>query len=236
MTGDARAAGIWNGLKAAPVPELRSIFSVDPDRLTKHVLEVAGLRLDFAKTHLLDATIDSFIDLADVVDFNGARAAMFAGEPINNSEGRAVEHCALRGEGRAETVAEAKMLGMRMRTLIDAIEAEALGEVRHILHIGIGGSALGPDLLVDALARHSDRYDVAVVSNVDGAALEEALRGFDPHTTLIAVASKTFTTSETLLNATSALQWMMDAGVDDPYGHVIALTAAPDKAIEWGID
>ncbi|HEX7821525.1 MAG TPA: glucose-6-phosphate isomerase [Sphingobium sp.] len=236
MTGESRIAEILNRLKTADIPELRSIFTVDPDRLTKHVIEVDAIRFDFAKTHLLDTTVDAFLDLADAAGFSAARAAMFAGEAINNSEGRAVEHSALRGEGRAETVAEAKTLGIRMRTLIDAIEGEALGEIRHVLHIGIGGSALGPDLLVDALARHSERYDVAVVSNVDGSALEEAIRGFDPHTTLVAIASKTFTTGETMLNAASALQWMVDAGVDDPYGHVIALTAAPDKAMEWGVD
>ncbi|HEX7872220.1 MAG TPA: glucose-6-phosphate isomerase [Sphingobium sp.] len=236
MSDDAQVSAIWKALESAEVPELRSIFTADPDRLTKHVFEVAGIRFDFSKTHLLDSTVDNFLGLADAVDLNGARAAMFAGEAINNSEGRAVEHAALRGEGRAETVEEARGLRIRMRTLIDAIEADALGEVRHVLHIGIGGSALGPDLLVDALARHGDRYDVAVVSNVDGSALEEAIAGFDPHTTLIAIASKTFTTGETMLNAASALQWMMDAGVDDPYGRVIALTAAPEKAMEWGVD
>jgi len=123
-----------------------------------------------------------------------------------------------------------------MRGLIDAIEAEALGPIRHILHIGIGGSALGPELLIDALGREGGRYDVAIVSNVDGCALEEAIADFDPHATLIAVASKTFTTTETLLNAESALDWMREHGVEDPYGHVVALTAAPDKAIEWGVD
>ncbi|MFT3966086.1 MAG: glucose-6-phosphate isomerase [Sphingobium sp.] len=236
MADDGKLSAIWHGLESAKVPELRSIFTVDPDRLTKHVFEAAGIRFDFSKTHLLDSTVDSFIELAEAADFAAARAAMFAGEAINNSEGRAVEHAALRGEGRAETVAEAKALRVRMRTLIDAIEGEALGEVAHVLHIGIGGSALGPDLLVDALARHSERYDVAVVSNVDGSALEQAIADFDPHATIIAIASKTFTTSETMLNAQSALQWMMDAGVDDPYGRVIALTASPEKAMEWGVD
>lgn len=236
MADAPRMTEIWDALKTADVPELRTIFSVDPDRLTKHVIEVGDIRFDFAKTHLLDATVDAFVDLADAADLAGARTAMFAGEVINTSEGRAVEHGALRGEGRTETVEEAKALRARMRTLIDAIEGEALGPIRHVLHIGIGGSALGPDLLVDALARHSGRYDVAIVSNVDGSALEEAIGGFDPHATLIAVASKTFTTGETMLNAASALQWMMDAGVDDPYGRVIALTASPDKAMEWGVD
>jgi glucose-6-phosphate isomerase len=123
-----------------------------------------------------------------------------------------------------------------MRAVIDAIEAEAFGPVRHILHIGIGGSALGPDFLVDALGRDSDRYDVAVVSNVDGAALEEVFRRFDPTATLLVIASKTFTTTETMLNAQSALTWLEEGGVIDPYGRVIALTASPERAVEFGID
>jgi glucose-6-phosphate isomerase len=123
-----------------------------------------------------------------------------------------------------------------MRALIDAIEAEAFGPVRHILHIGIGGSALGPDFLIDALGRDSGRYEAAIVSNVDGAALEEAVAGFDPHTTLVAIASKTFTTLETLINARSAIAWLEENGVEDPYGRLVALTAAPDKAVEFGVD
>src|SRR6187549_2003965 len=97
----------------------------------------------------------------------GKRDALFAGAEINVTEGRAAEHTAERGEGSPESVARARGFHSRMRALINAIEAEALGPVRHILHIGIGGSALGPDLLVDALGRDLDRYDVAVVSNVD---------------------------------------------------------------------
>src|SRR3546814_6182851 len=82
-----------------------------------------------------------------------------------------------------------------MRALIDAIEGGALGPIRHVLHVGIGGSALGPDLLIDALGREEDRYDVAIVSNVDGAALEVAFARFDPAATLLVIASKTFTTT-----------------------------------------
>jgi glucose-6-phosphate isomerase len=236
MVDAARMAEVWKELASAKAPELRTIFSTDPDRLPKHVIELAGLRIDLSKTHLTDAMLDAFVALTEVSGLAGARAAMFDGAVINTTEGRSVEHAALRGVGKADTVADAKALRIRMRTLIDAIEAGALGDIRHVLHIGIGGSALGPDLLVDALARTSNRYDVAVVSNVDGCALEEAMARFDPQATILAVASKTFTTSETMLNAASALQWMMSAGVDDPYGRVIALTASPEKAIEWGVD
>jgi glucose-6-phosphate isomerase len=161
---------------------------------------------------------------------------MFAGQPVNVTEGRAAEHCAERGEGAPESVALARALHARMRGLIDAIEADAFGPIRHVLHVGIGGSALGPNLLIDALGRDSNRYDVAIVSNVDGAALEEVFARFDPSATLLAVASKTFTTSETMLNAESVLEWMTEAGVEDPYGRVVALTAAPDKALAWGVD
>jgi glucose-6-phosphate isomerase len=236
MVDAARMAAVWKELTSAKPPELKTIFSVDPDRLTKHVIELAGLRIDLSKTHLTDATLDAFVALTEFSGLAEARTAMFDGAVINTTEGRSVEHTALRGVGKADTVADAKALRIRMRTLIDAIEAGALGDIRHVLHIGIGGSALGPDLLVDALARTSNRYDVAVVSNVDGCALEEAMARFDPQATILAVASKTFTTSETMLNAASALHWMMSAGVDDPYGRVIALSASPEKAIEWGVD
>jgi glucose-6-phosphate isomerase len=120
--------------------------------------------------------------------------------------------------------------------LIDAIEAGAFGDVTGVLHIGIGGSALGPALLVDALGRRERRYRVRVVANIDGQALDEALADLDPATTLVAIASKTFTTAETLRNADSAISWLQEHGVDDPYGRLIALTAAPHKAVEFGID
>jgi glucose-6-phosphate isomerase len=108
--------------------------------------------------------------------------------------------------------------------------------VKHLIHIGIGGSALGPALAIDALTRDGALVDVHVVSNIDGVALETAFAACDPQTTLIAVASKTFTTTETITNALSALSWLSENGVDDPYGRVVALTAAPDKAVEWGVD
>lgn len=227
---------LWDAIRAVPEPDLKNIFESDPGRLERFTLAVGALRFDWSKTHMTPLVIDAFTELAQARDFAGRRDALFSGATINATEGRAAEHSAERGEGAPGSVARAKMLHSRMRALIDAIEAEALGPVRHILHVGIGGSALGPDLLMDALGRDADRYDVAIVSNVDGCALEEAVRNFDPQATLLAVASKTFTTTETMLNARSAIGWMAEGGVDDPYGRVIALTASPDKAIEWGVD
>ncbi|MFN4097166.1 MAG: glucose-6-phosphate isomerase [Sphingomonas sp.] len=226
----------WSAIESLPRTPLNDLFAADANRLASLTTDVAGIHFDFSKTHLDGAALDAFAALAKSAGFAAKREALFAGEAVNVTEGRAAEHTAERGEGSEDSVARAAAYHARMRGLIDAIEAEALGPVRHILHIGIGGSALGPELLIDALGRDMDRYDVAIVSNIDGCALEEAIDSFDPHATLIAVASKTFTTTETLLNATSALDWMREHGVEDPYGRVIALTAAPDKAVEWGVD
>ncbi|WP_156678842.1 glucose-6-phosphate isomerase [Sphingomonas profundi] len=233
---DAAREQAWDAIAAVERQSLATLFEREPDRLSRLVVEEAGLRFDFAKTHLDAALLPAFVGLAEAAGFAARRDALFAGDIVNPSEGRAAEHGAERGEGAPESVARARALHARMRALIDAIEAEALGPIRHVLHLGIGGSALGPKLVIDALGREADRYDVAIVSNVDGAALDEVFARFDPAATLIAVASKTFTTTETLLNAESALAWMEEAGVEDPYGQVVALTAAPDRAIAWGVD
>jgi glucose-6-phosphate isomerase len=226
----------WSTIEALPRPTLSELFAGDTDRLAKLSLDVAGIHFDWSKTHLTAQGVEAFAALAKACDLAGKREALFGGEAVNVTEGRAVEHTAERGEGKPESVATARASHGRMRTLIDGIEAEALGPVRHILHVGIGGSALGPHLLVDALGREDKRYDVAIVSNVDGVALEDAFARFDPAATLLVAASKTFTTTETMMNATSVLAWMTEHGVDDPYGRVVALTAAPDKAVEWGVD
>ncbi|CAA9540154.1 MAG: Glucose-6-phosphate isomerase [uncultured Sphingosinicella sp.] len=226
----------WAAVTGAERRTLADLFKAEPDRLSRFTVEEAGIRFDFAKTHLDQGLLDGFAALAEAQNLTGARDALFSGEKINVTEGRAAEHTAERGQGAPESVQRAQMLHSRMRALIDAIEAGAFGDIAHVLHIGIGGSALGPEFLIDALGRDAGRYDMAVVSNVDGAALEEALSRFDPTATLIVIASKTFTTSETMLNANSALDWLEEGGVDDPYGRVIALTASPEKAIEFGID
>lgn len=226
----------WQVIDALEVPALAALFADDPGRVARYSVDVAGLHFDWSKTHLTADAVAAFEALAKAQGLAAKREALFAGAPVNVTEGRAAEHGAERGEGSEEAVARAAQLHARMRALIEAIEAGALGPVRHILHIGIGGSALGPDLLVDALGRDDARYEVAIVSNIDGSALEEAFARFDPEATLVVVASKTFTTTETLLNATSALQWLREGGVGDPHGRVIALTAAPDRAVEWGVD
>jgi len=231
MSNDA-----WTALQSAPAATLAELFAAEPDRLSRLVVEESGIRFDFSKTHLGRGLMEAFLALADEAGLARRRDSMFAGEQVNPTEGRAAEHSAERGQGAPESVAAAAALHARMRALVDAIEAEAFGPIRHILHLGIGGSALGPNLVIDALGRGAGRYEAAIVSNVDGAALEQALAEFDPAATLVAVASKTFTTSETMLNARSALQWLEQGGVEDPFGRVVALTASPEKAIEFGVD
>jgi len=230
----------WDVLKGLPKPGLASLFAGDPNRLAKmsQRLELpgGGILFDWSKTHLDDAHIAGFASLAVDSDFDGRRAALFEGEIVNSTEGRAAEHTAQRGFGSEASVEQAMGLHVRMRALVEAIHAGALGDVKHLIHIGIGGSALGPALAVDALARDGAMVEVHVVSNIDGLALEAAFAKCDPSTTLVAVASKTFTTIETMTNAASALAWLGEGGVSDPYGRVVALTAHPEKAVEWGVD
>ncbi|WP_260597857.1 glucose-6-phosphate isomerase [Sphingomonas endolithica] len=226
----------WTAIEALPEKKLTDLFAQDGERLETFSLDVAGIHFDWSKTHLTKDAMAAFEALAQRQGLAAKREALFAGEKVNVTEGRAVEHTAERGEGAEESVAKARALHARMRALIDAIEAEALGPIRHVLHVGIGGSALGPDLLIDALGRDADRYDVAIVANIDGVALEDVFRRFDPEATLLVIASKTFTTTETMTNAQSVLQWMTEHGVSDVYGKVVALTADPDKALEWGVD
>lgn len=231
---------VWNRLGALPQQTLAELFAADPARVAalsaRFEIGETGALFDWSKTHLTAEMLGQFAALAEASEFDEMRRRLFAGEVVNPSEGRAAEHCALRGVGKPASVEEAEALRARMRLLVSAIHDGLLGDVRHLIHIGIGGSALGPALAVDALARDLALVDVHVVSNIDGVALEAACAACDPATTMIAVASKTFTTIETMTNAASALQWLEDNGVADPLGRVVALTAAPEKAVEWGVD
>ncbi len=235
-----RVKAAWDQLGLYRTPPLAELFQ-DPNRLSLlsarfDLPQGGGIRFDWSKTHLTAELLAGFEALAEAAGFAAARAALFTGDIVNPTEGRAAEHIAQRGLGKDSSVEEAQALHERMKLLVEAIHDGALGEVRHLIHVGIGGSALGPAMAVDALARDLALVDVHVVSNVDGCALEEAFAACDPQTTLLAVASKTFTTIETMTNAESVLKWLGEGGVDDPGGRVIALTASPEKAVEWGVD
>ena len=243
--GKQTIAKAWDRLRKRDSLTLAALFAADParpERLTRRLTwsqsgaESAGMIIDFSKTHLGDADLEAFEALAEACDFAGLRDKLFDGGIVNVTEGRAAIHGAMRGSGTPAQVEEAEALLARMGMLVEAIHEGALGEIRHCISVGIGGSALGPALAIDALTRDLKLVDVHVVSNIDGLALEQAFAACDPQTTLIAVASKTFTTTETITNAQSALKWLADNGVEDPGGRVIALTAAPEKAVEWGVD
>ncbi len=215
---------------------LEELFTAEPDRLSRLSLEVAGLYFDWSKTHLDESRIAQFLERADRMGFASAREALFAGAVVNASEGRPATHVAERGSGAPEDVDLATARRQRMRALIDAIEARAFGDITGVLHIGIGGSLLGPALLVDSLGRRSSKLEVRFLSNIDGAAFDEAVEPLDPATTLVVVASKTFTTLETLSNLDAAVAWLREAGVADPYGRLIGVTARPEAALDAGID
>ena len=218
------------------IKRLDELFAAEPDRLSRLSFEAAGIYFDWSKTHLDQAILDQFLGRAKAMGFPAAREALFAGEIVNPSEGRPATHIAERGSGAPEEVDLATARRQRMRALVDAIEAGAFGDVTGILHIGIGGSVLGPALLVDALGRHAAAFNVRFLSNIDGAAFDEAVKPLDPATTLVVVASKTFTTLETLTNLDAARAWLRGAGVDDPDGRLIAVTAKPQAAVDQGID
>lgn len=215
---------------------LKQLFEAEPDRLSCLSFDVAGIHFDWSKTHLDAALLTEFTERAERIGFGAARDALFSGEVVNPSEGRPATHGAERGSGAPDEVDLAMARRQRMRALIDAIEAGAFGQLSGILHIGIGGSLLGPALLVDALGRRSSPLTVRFLSNIDGAAFDEAVRPLDPATTLVVVASKTFSTLEALTNLNAARGWLRSAGVADPDGQVIAVTARPEAALEQGID
>ena len=218
------------------VRTLAGLFAAEPDRLSRLSFEVAGLYFDWSKTHLDQAVIDRFIGRAGAMGFTAARDALFSGGIVNPSEGRAATHVAERGSGAPEDVDLATARRQRTRAVVDAIEAGAFGTVTGVLHIGIGGSVLGPHLAVDALGRHQAKFTVRFLSNIDGGAFEEAVQPLDPATTLVVVVSKTFATAETLANMEAALDWLRAGGVADPHGRLIAVTAAPEAALAAGID
>jgi len=226
----------WKSIKEHPEISILKLFQTDAKRAENFSFVHDGLFFDFSKTHLSTDLLDKFNDLANSLQINQKIQALLSGERINISENRAAEHSAERGIGAETSVENSRLLHSRMKALVGAIDAGALGEIEHIIHLGIGGSALGPELLIDALKIGDEKYETAIVSNIDGSALEPVLEKFDAHKTLLVIASKSFTTAETFLNAESVLSWMNQEGVDDPFGKIVALTADPEKAVKWGID
>ena len=160
-------------MQSPSLKRLEELFTAEPDRLSRLSFEIAGLYFDWSKTHLDKSVIAQSLARADKMGFAAKRDALFAGDIINPSEGRPATHVAERGSGAPDDVDLATVRRQRMRALVDAIEAGAFGDVTGILHIGIGGSVLGPALLVDALGRKASTFEVRFLSNIDGAAFDE---------------------------------------------------------------
>ncbi|AWT42447.1 MULTISPECIES: glucose-6-phosphate isomerase [Streptomyces] len=231
---------------------LRELFAADPGRGTGYALQVGDLYVDYSKHLVTDETLRLLRELAAATDVFGLRDAMFRGEKINTTEHRAVLHTALRAprdaviEVDGENVVPAvhavldKMAGFAGRVRSGEWTGHTGRRIRNVVNIGIGGSDLGPAMAYEALRAFTDRdLTVRFVSNVDGADLHEALRDLDPAETLFIIASKTFTTIETITNATSARNWLLGelkAGQEAVARHFVALSTNAEKVTEFGID
>jgi glucose-6-phosphate isomerase len=245
---DAAWTRLEAAAKAAGDKRIVEMFDAEPRRLETLTLDVAGLHIDLSKQAWDEAGLEAALDLAHAADVEGARAAMFGGEAINSSEGRAVLHTALRAKADADfkaggqpVMAEVEAVRARMKAFAEAVRS---GEIKGatgkpfkaILHIGIGGSDLGPRLLWDALRPVKPGIDLRFVANVDGAEFALTTADMDPEQTLVIVVSKTFTTQETLTNATAARAWLAEAlGETGANQHLAAISTALDKTAAFGV-
>lgn len=230
---------------------MRDLFAADPGRAERYVLEAAGLRLDYAKNRIDDETLRLLIDLAEQQDVAGWRTQMFGGEAVNATEGRAALHVALRAPADAGFATGGVMAGPQIAAVLAQmdgfVERVRAGDWRgwrghaitDVVNIGIGGSDLGPAMAAQALAPYlHPEIALHFVSNVDGTHLAETLAALDPETTLFVVASKTFTTQETLTNAHSAKRWLLDSGATekDVAKHFVAVSTNAAEVTKFGID
>jgi glucose-6-phosphate isomerase len=240
---------LWQALQdhQASVQD-RSILSLfdEPNRAHQFSTRAASMLLDYSKTNIDDLAKALLVDLAAAAGVAARRDAMFAGAKINDTEGRSVLHTALRApEGSQVMVDGADVVpGIHATLARMAVFAQDVregrftgqgGRITDVVNIGIGGSDLGPAMATLALAPYHDGPRVHYVSNVDGAHVADTLALLDPVTTLVIVASKTFTTIETMTNADTAKRWMATA-VADPAAHFAAVSTAGDKTTAYGID
>lgn len=214
----------------------------EPERFEDLNLSFQNILFDFSKQHLTKDTIKLLIDLAGELNLTEWRKKLFAADKINNSENRAVQHMACRAPANAEILIDGQNVVPGVQKELAKIKAFATRirndkKITHIVNIGIGGSDLGPRFVTEALRPYHDGPEVRFVSNVDGQDLAQALQGLDPKTTLFIIASKTFTTLETMLNAASAKDWFLKArmGQIDVKNHFVALSTNSEKVSDFGI-
>ena len=231
---------------------LRELFAADAGRAERYALRVGDLYVDYSKQLVTDETLGLLHALAGVRGVAELRDAMFRGEKINITEKRAVLHTALRAPRDAVIEVDGENVVPKVHAVLDKMAAFSESvrsgawtgftgkRIKHVINIGIGGSDLGPAMAYEALRPFTQReLSFHFVSNVDGADLHEATRGLDPAETLFIVASKTFTTVETITNATSARSWLLaglGAGDEAVAKHFVALSTNTEKVREFGID
>ncbi|WP_420959295.1 glucose-6-phosphate isomerase [Brucella sp. IR073] len=228
--------------------DMRAAFAADPERFARYSLSLDDLLLDWSKCLVNDETMRLLKNLAKAADVEGRRAAMFGGEAINTTEGRAVLHVALRDSTSKEILVDGENVLPAVREVLDRMAAFSNGlrdgtikgatgkAITDIVNIGIGGSDLGPVMATLALSPYHDGPRAHFVSNIDGAHIADTLELLDPATTLIIVASKTFTTIETMTNAETARKWVADALGEAAVGaHFAAVSTALEKVAAFGI-
>ncbi|MFD4456960.1 glucose-6-phosphate isomerase [Nocardia sp. NPDC058480] len=254
MSSDITESSAWQALRSnhrtvAPM-HLRQLFADDPARGRELTLQVADLHIDYSKHRVTRETLRLLVDLARTAGVPQRRDAMYSGQHINTSEDRAVGHIALRlpvGDqlwiDGTDADAEVHDVLRRMGEFADSVRSGkwrgATSErIETIVNIGIGGSDLGPDMVYRALRHYVDAgIDARFVSNADPADLVAKLTGLDPATTLFIVASKTFSTLETLTNATAARRWLVDAlGEEAVAKHFVAVSTNAERVADFGID
>jgi glucose-6-phosphate isomerase len=243
----ALATLVHHALAVEPL-HMRDLFDADPGRFERFSLKVDDLLLDYSKNRIVPGTMDHLFALARAAEVETKRDAMFAGAPINTTEGRAVLHTALRNrsgtavmvDGR-DVMADVFEVLARMGAFADAVRS---GEIKghtgkaftDVVNLGIGGSDLGPAMVTLALAPYHTGPRVHFVSNVDGAHIHDTLKGLDPETTLFIVASKTFTTQETMTNAATARAFVSTKlGEAAVTAHFAAISTALTRCAQFGI-
>ena len=230
---------------------MRKLFETDEKRNEKFSIKHEGLLLDYSKNLIADETISLLCDLAKEVDLENWRDRMFTGEKINNTENRAVLHTALRNKTNEPVLVDGEDVMPQINSTMDRIKvftekvrsgawkSYTNKPITDIVNIGIGGSDLGPKMIYNALKpyRHKE-LSVHYVSNVDGAHIDDVLEDLQQETTLFIVASKTFTTQETITNAQTARKWFLESGAteEDISKHFVALSTNIEAATTFGID
>ena len=246
---DLTQLAVWSKLSALADTQLqmRELFATDKQRATQYFLRAAGLRLDYSKNLINERILHALFELARARACEQHKEALFSGKIVNISEQRPALHTALRAEHSANTATHGARVSMDIeqarqnmydfgeKIRSDTYRACEDVPIKHIVHIGIGGSDLGVHMACEALRVYThSRLDLRFVANVDPACLAVALKDLDARATLCIVQSKSFSTHETLLNARAAMDWYSTAGVDSER-HVFAVTANPARAIDYGI-